>query len=58
MTLTCLNVCKYYRLVNVLNFLVASEGIELVYVCGNSLGPQPKRFTEIITAESDSWAKK
>lgn len=30
---------------------------EFVYVCGNSLGPQPKSFNDIIMAESETWAK-
>ncbi len=37
--------------------LFVDNGQELVYVCGNSLGPQPKGFSEIVQAESEIWAK-
>lgn len=32
-------------------------GHEFVYVCGNSLGPQPVVFKRMIDAESEIWAK-
>lgn len=35
-----------------------SQGQEYVYICGNSLGPQPKRFNEVILEESKTWAQK
>lgn len=38
-------------------YCLGSEGEEYVYICGNSLGPQPKAFNSIIMDESDTWAK-
>lgn len=30
---------------------------EFVYICGNSLGPQPKSFNKFFFSESESWAQ-
>jgi kynureninase len=35
----------------------SSDDSECVYLCGNSLGLQPKRTQELITQELDVWAK-
>ena len=37
--------------------IVDDLGHEFVYVCGNSLGPQPVSFKRIMDAEADIWAK-
>jgi kynureninase len=34
-----------------------NEGNELIYLCGNSLGLQPKKTAEYITKELEDWAK-
>ncbi len=41
------------------NFLFPTdeEGNELIYLCGNSLGLQPKRVRELLHVELDDWAK-
>jgi len=33
------------------------DGTETVYMCGNSLGLQPKRTAGVLTGEMDKWAK-
>ena len=32
------------------------NGKEAIYLCGNSLGLQPKRVREYVSAELDDWA--
>ena len=34
-----------------------ANGEEFVYICGNSLGPQPEGFNKIILDESETWGK-
>jgi kynureninase len=34
------------------------DGSELVYLCGNSLGLQPKRSRELVLEELDVWAER
>ena len=34
-----------------------NEGIELVYLCGNSLGLQPKKTSNYLQQELNDWAK-
>ena len=34
-----------------------NEGIELVYLCGNSLGLQPKKTSNYLPQELNDWAK-
>ena len=37
-------------------YFVGKSDEEFVYICGNSLGPQPKSFNKFILAESETWA--
>ena len=38
-------------------FAVKSHGEETIYLCGNSLGLQPKRTREYVQEELDKWAE-
>ncbi|MEQ9563876.1 MAG: hypothetical protein RLN69_15255, partial [Woeseiaceae bacterium] len=38
------------------NFPLARDGRDCVYLCGNSLGLQPKRATQFVNEELEDWA--
>jgi kynureninase len=49
------DVLKNFR--NEFIFPLSDKNEELVYLCGNSLGLQPKRVREYVNQELDDWAK-